>query len=95
MQGFNSFVENNPLDKKIIELYYHNSTMPLSEISKRSNVSIGEIYRILHANQINPNRLKNHHQKVHNLSKLGWGISEISSFTGYTSRNIRYILKKK
>jgi hypothetical protein len=94
MYGFYKFIQNNPLDREIIGLYYHNPHMNLSEISKKTNVSIGEIYRILHANEINPNRLKNNHQKVHNLSNLGWGISEIASFTGYTPRNIRYILKK-
>ena len=28
-------------------------------------------------------------------SKLGWGIKEIAEFTGYSTRNIRYILKDK
>lgn len=92
MLDFNDFFKNNP-DKEIVYLYLNNSKMQISEIAQKTNKSIGEIYRILRVNEINPNRLKIHHEKVKNLADLGWGIKEISEITGYSTRNIRYILK--
>lgn len=95
MENFYDFIQNNSIDKKIVELYLKNPRMPISEIAALTNKSIGEIYRTLKVNEVEPNRLKISHQKVEGLAKLGWGIKEISEFTGYTTRNIRYILKGK
>lgn len=53
-----------------------------------------EVYRILHANNVSPNRLRAFHEKVQQLAHLGWGIEEIAQVTGYTPRNVRYILTK-
>jgi len=92
MLDFNDFFKNNP-DKEIVHLYLNNPKMQISEIAQKTNKSIGEIYRILKANEVSPNRLKVNHEKVKNLADLGWGIKEISEITGYSTRNIRYILK--
>lgn len=92
MLDFNDFFKNNP-DKEIVRLYLNNPKMQISEIAQKTNKSIGEIYRILKANEVSPNRLKVNHEKVKNLADLGWGIKEISEITGYSTRNIRYILK--
>lgn len=95
MENFYNFINEKGEDKKIIGMYLQNPKMRISEIANASKKSIGEIYRILRFNEIEPNRLKNNHKKVESLAKLGWGIKEISEFTGYTTRNIRYILKGK
>lgn len=92
MLDFNDFFKNNS-DKEIVHLYLNNPKMQISEIAQKTNKSIGEIYRILKANEVSPNRLKVNHEKVKNLADLGWGIKEISEITGYSTRNIRYILK--
>lgn len=92
MLDFNDFFKNNP-DKEIVHLYLNHPKMQISEIAQKTNKSIGEIYRILKANEVSPNRLKVNHEKVKNLADLGWGIKEISEITGYSTRNIRYILK--
>lgn len=94
MLDFNDFFKNNP-DKVIVDMYLSNPKMNISEIAQKTNKSIGEIYRILKINEVSPNRLKNNHEKVESLAKLGWGIKEISDMTGYTTRNVRYILKGK
>lgn len=94
MLNFNDFFKNSP-DKEIINMYLNNPSIHVAEIAQKTQKSIGEIYRILHANEINPNRLKIHHEKVEGLAKLGWTIKEISEITGYSTRNIRYILKGK
>lgn len=94
MQGFTEFLENNTYDSEIIHTYLHRNDMSVKEIANLYHKSEAEVYRTLHHNGINPNRQKLHHEKVHSLSNLGWGIKEISDLTGYSTRNIRYILKK-
>mgnify|MGYP002634480485 CR=1 FL=1 len=94
MQGFTQFCENNFQDLEIIQNYLHRDDLSVKNIAVLHGKSEAEIYRILQYNGINPNRQKIHHEKVQNLSNLGWGIKEISNFTGYSTRNVRYILKK-
>lgn len=94
MKEFKLFINNHAEDGSIIDLYLNNPEIHISEIAANFDRSEAEIYRILHANDIKPNRLGVNHQKVRNLSQLGWGIKEIAEFTGYTPRNIRYILAK-
>ena len=96
MEDFYDFLNGQEKDNKIIVgMYLQNPKMSINEIAKASNKSIGEIYRILRLNDVEPNRLKTSHKKVESLAKLGWGIKEIADFTGYSTRNIRYILKGK
>lgn len=94
MYGFRNFVINSSIEEQIINLYLDNPKMKISEISQQTGKSEGEIYRVLHANYVSPNRLKINHEKVFNLSHLGWKINDIAELTGYTPRNIRYILNK-
>jgi hypothetical protein len=94
MYGFKEFLSSNRVDEDIIQTYLENPKMRVSDIAKSHNKTEAEVYRILHANDISPNRLKANHQKVVNLANLGWGVREIAEFTGYTTRNVRYILAK-
>ena len=95
MDHFSNFFNGMDEDKRIIGLYLQNPRLQISEIAGISNKSVAEIYRILRFNEIEPNRLRSSHKKVESLAKLGWGIKEIADFTGYTTRNVRYILKGK
>lgn len=94
MYGFKTFIDSNPVDAQIIHLYLNRNDISVGEIARIFERSEADIYRILHANDITPNRLKVNHQKVKNLSQLGWDIQEIARLTGYTPRNVRYILAK-
>jgi AraC-like DNA-binding protein len=94
MFGFRQFIADRGNDSSIINLYLNNPKMRISEIANEFGKSDAEIYRILHTHQVSPNRLKINHQKVHNLFNLGWSIKEIAQFTGYTPRNVRYIISK-
>jgi hypothetical protein len=94
MYGFREFLTTNNIDEQIIQTYLENPKLPVSEIARHYEKSQAEIYRILHANDVSPNRLRANHQKVQNLASLGWGVQEIAEFTGYTPRNVRYILAK-
>lgn len=94
MYGFRQFISDNQTDSEIISLYLNRSDIPISEIARMANKSEAEIYRILHAHDITPNRLRVNHQKVHSLASIGWGIEQIAELTGYTTRNVRYILAK-
>lgn len=85
---------DNGGDGEIINLYLNRPEMRISEIAQQLGRSESEIYRVLHAHDISPNRLKVNHQKVQSLASLGWGIQEIARLTGYTPRNVRYILAK-
>mgnify|MGYP000110746666 CR=1 FL=1 len=95
MYGFKEFVSTNNLDEEIINLYLNNPKLRVSEISRIIGKPESELYRILHANDISPNRLKINHQKVKSLTHLGWNVKSIAELTGYTPRNVRYILSKK
>ena len=94
MQGFRGYINTNGDDAKLIQLYLHNPDMKIAEIANLTGRSQAEIYRTLHHNQISPNRLKQHGEKVLNLHRIGWTIDEIANVTGYSSRNVRYIISK-
>lgn len=81
-------------NQKIIELYV-NSKGKIKEIAQQTDTSIGEIYRILHGYNITPNRLKINHSNVLEFANSGLSISQIAELTGYTSRNVRYILSNR
>ena len=94
MFGFKQFIDYHIGDRNIINVYLNNPKMSISEISHQFGKSKAEIYRILHSNEISPNRQATNHQKVQDLAHLGWSIREIAKFTGYTPRNVRYIIAK-
>lgn len=94
MEGFKRYVDSNGVDTQIIHLYLNQNNVSVSEIARLFERSEADVYRILHAHDISPNRLKVNHQKVKNLSQLGWNAQQIAQFTGYTPRNVRYILAK-
>lgn len=94
MYGFRQYITDQGGDGNIIDTYLNNPKLRISEIAQQFGKSEAEIYRILHANDISPNRLRVNHQKVQNLAQLGWGVREIAELTGYTPRNVRYILAK-
>jgi hypothetical protein len=90
MYGFREFFN---IDNQIVAAYLHNDS-PIKEIAKKFGKTEGQIYRILHSNNIQPNRLKVNHHKVKTLNDLGWNRKDIAHFTGYTTRNVRNILNK-
>jgi hypothetical protein len=95
MYGFKLFVDaENDVKRKIVDLYLNRDDLKVVEIAQICNKSEAEVYRILHSYDVSPNRQKVNHQKVRNLSELGWNVKQISEFTGYTPRNVRYILAK-
>jgi len=94
MYGFRQFISAPETDGEIINLYLNNPQLRISEIAQQSGKSESEIYRILHSNDVSPNRLRVNHQKVHSLTHLGWNVRDIAELTGYTPRNVRYILAK-
>lgn len=94
MYGFREFLANNQSDGEIINLYLHRPELTVGEIARNANKSEAEIYRILHANDVSPNRIRVNHQKVRSLANLGWDVPQIAELTGYTPRNVRYILAK-
>lgn len=92
MSEFRYFISDRGIDGEIINHYLNQPYLKISEIANKYQKSETEIYRILHAHDISPNRLKINHQKVQHLAHLGWGVRDIAEFTGYTPRNVRYIL---
>jgi len=81
-------------DGEVIGLYLNRQDLKISEIAAHCAKSQAEIYRILHDNGIKPNRLKIGHEAVHQLAERGWSVGEIANMTGYTDRNVRYIISK-
>jgi len=80
-------------DVEIANLYFHHTNVKISEIANRCGKSVGEVYRILHQYG-RPNRQITNHETVISFAQAGFPINKISEFTGYTPRNVRYILKR-
>ncbi len=97
MAEFREFIETPPeriiTDFDVLRSYFTGTKV--SEISNFSKKSSGEIYRILKNHGVSPNRLKANHQYVMNFSDAGLTIPQIAELTGYTQRNVRYILSNK
>lgn len=84
----------SPSDNEIISLYL-NHGHKIKDIMRITNKPSAEIYRILHNNNIKPNRLKTGHDNVISFKNSGLKTNQIAQLTGYSSRNIRYILRKQ
>ena len=96
MNGFRDFFrheENGYTDGEVINIYMI-TDKHISEIANMTKRSIGEIYRILHTNNIQPNRTKNNHQNVLDFAASGMNVSQIAELTGYTPRNVYKIFEK-
>lgn len=97
MYGFKEFFrhcEQGYSDDEVIAIYLNSPARRITEISLITGKSIGEIYRILHSNGVTPNRLKMNHSSVVDFATSGMSIQQIAELTGYTPRNVRYILSK-
>lgn len=81
-------------DQEVVSFYNHNPDKKIKEIAQVTGKSVGEIYRILHNFNVTPNRLKINHHNVINFANFGYDIPQIAQLTGYTERNVRYILSK-
>lgn len=96
METFREFlgqVENDYSDHQVVNLYL-DPGRKITEIASATNKSIAEIYRILHSYNVQPNRLRTNHQNVIDFATAGMRISQIAELTGYSPRNVRYILGK-
>ncbi len=94
MQNFKEFFFQECSNPELVNLYMHSPDRKIKEIAELTGKSIGEIYRILHNYNITPNRLKTNHNNVIEFYNHGMTIQQIAEFTGYTPRNVRYILSK-
>lgn len=81
-------------DSEIVSHYLHNTHTPVNNLIDSSGKSTGGFYRLLRANGIG-NRHRSNHENVRSFAKTGLSTSQIADFTGYSHRNIRYILNKK
>lgn len=97
MYGFKDFFrhcEKGYSDDETISFYLGSPDKRIAEISAITGKSVGELYRILHNNGVKPNRLKTNHHNVFDFASAGMSVQQIAELTGYTPRNIRYILSK-
>lgn len=76
----------------VVSLYL--SSRKVSEIASITDKSVAEVYRILHRNNIVPNRVRPNHRGVVDFASSGLSVTQIAELTGYTPRNVRYILSK-
>lgn len=87
-----SNISSESNETRVLNLYFQ-TKMKIKEISQETNVSVGDIYRILHKFG-KPNRRNTNHENVLLFAKSNLPINKIAEFTGYSPRNIRYILGK-
>jgi hypothetical protein len=81
-------------DLDVVNIYYHQPTTTIRELSSQTGKSIGEIYRILRRFG-EPNRLRNNSQNVIALADGHLSYNQIADLTGYTTRHVRNILKSR
>lgn len=94
MADFKNFLGREPVSNyDILKSYF--SGEKISTISAETGKSTGEIYRILKRHNVSPNRLKSKHGQVLGLAKGGLNTGQISNLTGYSRRNVRYILSNE
>jgi hypothetical protein len=99
--SFREFVETIPshqvyTDMDVMSMYFDEfDKKSVKEISNITGRSIGEIYRTLSRNNFQKNRSGTNHYGVLSLASQGFSPEKIAEFTGYTARNVRYILKKE
>lgn len=86
--------EREYCDGEVAMMYMHNPSMKVHELCKITGRSVPELYRILRANEYSPNRLKTNHGFVLDCHTRGHSVKDIANMSGYTERNIRYILCK-
>jgi len=97
MEGFKDFfrhAEHGYTNDEIVSIYLNSPDKRITEISFITGKSVGELYRILHENGVKPNRLKVNHNNVFDFAYSGMSVQQIAELTGYTPRNVRYILAK-
>lgn len=94
--NFREFFVATPLsdEMEVVNLYRLQPDIPIKNLAAQSGRSVAEIYRILARYHVKPNRLKHNHQQVVSFGKSGLSVKQIAGLTGYTPRNIRYILNK-
>jgi DNA-binding transcriptional ArsR family regulator len=90
MNGFKDFFGQ----QEVVRLYLHSPEKKIAEIAGETGKSVGEIYRVLRGNSISPNRLGLNHQNVMDFANSGLSVRQIAELTGYTPRNVRYVLSK-
>lgn len=97
--NFREFVESSPhvyTDMDVVSLYFNNfDKKSVKEIAAITGRSVGEVYRTLDRHHFRSNRNRINHHGVHALASQGFSPEKIAEFTGYTPRNVRYILKKQ
>jgi hypothetical protein len=94
--NFREFVEHPRMaDWEVVNLYHHHPELSVKEIAQRSNRSVTEIYRTLGRAGGYPNRINPQHQSVRMYADAGMKVPHIADLTGYTHRNVRYILGRK
>jgi AraC-like DNA-binding protein len=96
MDGFQQYFSTTHYsnDGDLIHLYLSNPQMKVAEIAQAAGCSLPEFYRILRRNNIEPCRLKTNQHLVVRYAETGYSIPHIAQLTGYTTRNVRYILAK-
>lgn len=91
--NFKEWANHELPNTEIANLYFH-SDLKVQEIAARFGKSIGEVYRILH-HFGRPNRQIKNHEAVMSLFDAGMPVHRIAEFTGYSTRNVRYIISSK
>jgi hypothetical protein len=81
-------------NQELVSIYMHYPDKKIKEIAEITGKSIGEIYRVLHSYNVSPNRLKTNHKNVVEFYNYGMNVKQIAELTGYTTRNVRYIITK-
>ncbi len=79
---------------ELVDAYLNHPDEHVTEIARRSGYALSEFYRTLRRAGVTPCRLKTNQHLVSSYHNAGYNVSQIAELTGYTARNVRYILKR-
>lgn len=95
MQMHGGDLQRHFSDAEIANSYFTNKQIKIKELAQKSGRSIGEVYRIVYKYGKPNRREQPNYESIYQYASSGLSANKIAEFTGYTPRNIRYILKNK
>ncbi len=79
-------------DHEVVQFYVTNPDMKVKDVAAKVGRTIPELYRVLQRHGQAPTRLNVNRQMVLDFCKSGYTVGQIADMTGYTPRNVRYII---
>ena len=79
---------------EVAKLYQQNPNIRVTDLSRLTGRNVNELYRIFKKYSVPASRINTNKHLVISYAEQGYAINSIAELTGYTPRNVYFILKK-